>query len=81
MLTYLLAQFLHCKYVDAEVMHKRKVTTLEKLEEEIVVGAIGADKLAEWKKEESVWVGKVVNMENHDGLKNPYEPRQDKSTV
>ncbi|THG98302.1 hypothetical protein EW026_g3863 [Hermanssonia centrifuga] len=77
--THDMSRFLHRKYVDAEVMHKRTVTTLEKLEEEIVVGAIGADKLAEWKKEESVWVGKVVNMENHDGLKNPYEPRQDKT--
>ncbi len=59
-------------------MHSRAATTLEKLEEEICAGVIGQGKLAEWKQEESVWVGKVVNMEEHKNLKNPYEPRQQK---
>ncbi|THG97971.1 hypothetical protein EW026_g4122 [Hermanssonia centrifuga] len=77
--THDMSHFLKRKNVEAEAMHSRAATTLEKLEEEICAGVIGQGKLAEWKQEESVWVGKVVNMEEHKNLKNPYEPRQQKA--
>ncbi len=60
-------------------MHARAAETFKKLEDEIKEGALGPQKLAEWKRDEAEWIGKVVNMEEHKDLKNPYEPRQEKS--
>ncbi|THG98308.1 hypothetical protein EW026_g3855 [Hermanssonia centrifuga] len=76
--TYGMAAFLHRKYVEAETMHARAAETFKKLEDEIKEGALGPQKLAEWKRDEAEWIGKVVNMEEHKDLKNPYEPRQEK---
>ncbi|THG93084.1 hypothetical protein EW026_g8052 [Hermanssonia centrifuga] len=76
--TYGMATFLHHKYVEAETMHARAAETFKKLEDEIKESILGPQKLAEWKRDETEWIGKVVKMEEHKDLKNPYEPRKEK---
>ena len=68
---------LHDKYVGAKEKKKEKAAEVSKLEGRIVDMGLGK-KLAEWKVQEKEYLEKVVNMQNHKDLVNPYEPSDDK---
>ena len=61
------------KYDQAQTEYIRAKDTLQHLETQIEAGT-----LAKWKIEELKWLEKVVDIEQHETLDNPYEPRTDK---
>lgn len=56
----------------------RTETYLERLEQEIKDGEIGEETLEKWKTNEADFLARVLDINEHKDLVNPYEPRSEK---
>lgn len=56
----------------------RTETYLERLEQEVKDGEIGEETLEKWKANEADFLERVLDINEHKDLVNPYEPRNEK---
>ena len=56
----------------------RTETYLERLEQEVKDGEIGEETLDKWKTNEADFLERVLDINEHKDLANPYEPRSEK---